>query len=36
MEGNREWMYQIHDERGYLSMIFIQKVEEFIEFATKQ
>ena len=36
MEGNREWTYQRHDKRGYLNTTFIQKVKEFIEFATKQ
>jgi len=29
-------MYQRHNERGYLGMIFIQRVKEFIEFATEQ
>jgi len=36
MQTNRDWMYQRHDERGYLSMIFIEKVKEFIEFASEQ
>ena len=35
MQTNRDWMYQRHDERGYLSLIFIEKVKEFIEFATE-
>ena len=29
-------MYQRHDDRGYLSTVFIQKVKEFIDFATEQ
>jgi len=29
-------MYQRHDERGYLSTVFVQKVKEFIDFATGQ
>ena len=29
-------MYQRHDEKGYLSTVFIQKVKDFIDFATKQ
>ena len=36
MQTNRDWMYQRHDEQGYLSMIFIEKVKDFIDFAAEQ
>ena len=36
MERSRAWIYQRLDSDGYLSKFFIEKVDEFIEFATEQ